>query len=190
MTIYTWIPFFDSDWVTDSIKRNQKGKLLPFADGHAPFAGHEKVTWGDIQANDILYLAAHGRKWTTEYVTWNKEDGTMAQWTAAKFAEEISDRLGERIPRLDYRLLACFGANNITRWAESFGSRLAKAMSDQRLQGTLTAYKGATGMIELRGKQAGSSRITCALSKLRHGGLENATKAGKATDASAKVWNL
>lgn len=55
------------------------------------------------------------------------------------------------------------------------------------LKGSLTAYKGATGMDANLGKQIGSSRITCALSVLRHLG----TLVGShPTDDASEVWQL
>jgi hypothetical protein len=166
---------------------------LPFIDGHAPYPGHEGVSWNTIRAGDILLLVAHGRKWTTDYVAWKREDGTIAQWTPQSFAQAIYDRLGGNSgAELRYQLLACFGANNITPFAKSFGSKLAKEMKIRHMRGTLTAYEGATGMTApgtsgLQGSQVGNSRITCALSMLRHRGEKTA---GKATSESGKVWNL
>lgn len=190
MPVFAWIPFYDSGWVVYSMHSHlgQRTRILPFVDGHAPFSGHERVSWGDIVAGDTLLLAAHGRKWSTDNVAWVKEDGTITQWTAQSFAQAIYDRLGGNSGlELDYQLLACFGANNITPLAQSFGSKLAKEMSLRNMRGTLSAYKGATGMGALRGSQIGSSRVTCALSIMLNMG--KMTK-GRATALSAKVWNL
>ena len=55
------------------------------------------------------------------------------------------------------------------------------------LKGSLTAYKGATGMDANLGKQIGSSRITCALSVLRHLGTMTGSQP---TDDANVVWTL
>lgn len=96
----------------------------------------------------------------------------------------LADHYGQQI---NYRLLACFGANNITPLAHSFGSKLATEMSAVGLKGSLTAYKGATGMDANLGKQIGSSRITCALSVLRHLGTMTGSQP---TDDASVVWTL
>jgi hypothetical protein len=190
VAIFAWVPFYDSGWVTYvyTTTVGKRGRILPFVDGHTPYPGHESVSWNDIAAGDTLLLAAHGRKWTTDNVAWVQQDGTLAQWTAQSFAQAVYDRLnGNSGLEIDYQLLACFGANNITPLAESFGSKLAKEMKLRHMRGTLTAFKGATGLGALRGFQIGSSRVTCALSILRHGG--KMTK-GKATALSGKIWEL
>eukprot|EP01034_Spumella_vulgaris_P045806 gene45806-57080_t len=132
-------------------------------------------------------IAAHGRKYTTETVGWLVKDKLIV-WTAAQLAQHMWLNLGAGSSglSLDYRLLACFGANNITPLAESFGERLSKEMKGLGMKGTLTAYKGATGILGNKGRQIGSSRVTCAMSMLRNGTTAN----GKPTADSSKVWTL
>lgn len=190
MTTFFWVPFDDSDWNHDVYCRSipAHGKILPHADGSVGFVGHENVSWNQVQANDTLVLAAHGKKWSTDEVAWRKKDGTIVQWSPTVFAQAIraclADHYGQQI---NYRLLACFGANNITPLAHSFGSKLATEMSAVGLKGSLTAYKGATGMDANLGKQVGSSRITCALSVLRHLGTMTGSQP---TDDASVVWTL
>jgi hypothetical protein len=157
-------------------------------DGSPPFAGGSVGSWSEVAANDILLIGAHGRKYTTDTIAWVGGGGVVTQWSADQMAQEIWVRLGAQRSSLsiDYRLLACFGANNITPFAQSFGSKLAKAMQGLDMHGTLTAYKGATGMGALKGSQIGSSRTTCALSIIRH----KAMTRGRATEESGKIWNL
>src|SRR5262245_11224549 len=121
MARFGWVPFYDSTWVSYVLTEciHTWGHLLPFVDGHAPHHRHENVSWGDIAGRDVLFLAAHGRKWTTDSVAWKKEDGTLAYWTVQSFAQAVYDRLdGSSGLELDYRLVACFGANNITPFAQ------------------------------------------------------------------------
>ena len=104
------------------------------------------------------------------------------------FAQAIRACLADHYSQqINYRLLACFGANNITPLAHSFGSKLATEMSAVGLKGSLTAYKGATGMDANLGKQIGSSRITCALSVLRHLGTMTGSQP---TDVRLTATNL
>lgn len=191
MAVFGWVPFTDSSWQVQLLTTTIAGSrcnCLPMFDGSPPMGGGPMGNWADIAANDILLIAAHGRRYTTDSIAWVGGDRVITVWGYTELAQQIWLRLGAQRSSLsiDYRLLACFGANNITPLATSFGSKLAKAMRGLNMHGTLTAYKGATGMGKLKGHQVGSSRTTCALSIIRHGGM---TK-GRATDQSAKVWNL
>ena len=133
-------------------------------------------------------LAAHGKKWSTNEVAWRKRDGSIEQWSPTVFAQAIRDRLDDHHgQQINYRLLACFGANNITPLARSFGSKLAAEMSGVGLRGSLTAYKGATGMDSDLGWQIGSSRISYALSVLRHLGTPVGSRP---TNDASVVWTL
>ena len=189
MANFGWVPFADTSWQLDVTMRGAGRKILPMADGGAPntFGAAAAGQWNEIVANDSIMIAAHGRKWSTDNVAW-LVNGQLVEWSANKLAQEMWLRLGgsRSSLALDYRLLACFGANRITPLAESFGERLAKEMKGFGMKGTLTAYRGATGILGNRGRQVGSSRITCAISMLRHGSVAK----GRATDAEAKVWSL
>lgn len=190
MTTFLWAPFYDSAWNRELGNLGYGGgnKILPHADGSKGYVGHENVSWSQIQANDTLVLAAHGKKWSTNEVAWRGQNGVITQWSPAVFAQAIRACLGDNFGlQISYRLLACFGANNITPLAPSFGSKLAAEMSNVGLRGTLTAYKGATGMDSNSGMQTGSSRITCALSLLRHQGTLVGTHR---TDTASVVWQL
>src|SRR5262249_15759070 len=124
MPWFAWVPFNDPGWVAYCNSPNKR--ILPFADG-VPVPGHERVSWNQIQANDTLLLAAHGKSFTTDKVAWVRKDAKgkkqiIAQWTVQQFAQAIHHNLGDSHDLfLYYRLLACFGANNITPLAQSFG---------------------------------------------------------------------
>ena len=76
-------------------------------------------------------------------------------------AQQIWLRLGAQRSALNinYEIVACFGANNMTPFVQSFESKLAKAMRQLNMHGTLTPYKGDLGIKKLHGRQLGSSRI-------------------------------
>ncbi|WP_298595838.1 hypothetical protein [Zoogloea sp.] len=157
MTTFFWVPFDDSDWNHDVYCRS-----IP---AHGKILPH---------ADGSVGFVGH------ENVSWSQVQANFAQAIRAC----LGDGYGQQI---SYRLLACFGANNITPLAHSFGSKLAAEMGKVGLKGSLTAYKGATGMDANLGKQIGSSRITCALSVLRHLG----TLVGShPTDDASEVWQL
>lgn len=186
MAIYGWVPLRDNHWMLDMMSRAPRIKLLPLADGSAPMSGCVEGKWQDIVAHDVIMIGAHGMNYTTESVGWTV-NGEAKTWTVQILADALAACLGkQKTLALDYRLLACFGANNITLFAESFGKRLSVAMQVRAMKGTLTAYKGAVGILGNRGRQLGSSRITCALTRLR----TDSTVNGKPTAESSKVWTL
>lgn len=188
MSNFAWVPFPDPQWSAHVRSMDSKIKILPHNDETSnPQTDYGvTVSWKEIKAEDTLFIAAHGRRFSTETVAWNDGKGGVRQWTADNLAGALCDKLGEsRYLSLDYRLLACFGANNITPLAKSFGSRLAARMKTRKMKGTLTAYRGVTGIGGLNaGLQEGSSRVTYALGQLFH--IKRITK----TDDAAEVWNL
>ena len=111
MTTFFWVPFDDSDWNHDVYCRSipAHGKILPHADGSVGFVGHENVSWSQVQANDTLVLAAHGKKWSTDEVAWRKKDGTIVQWSPTVFAQAIRAQCETLIP--DELFIADTGAD-------------------------------------------------------------------------------
>jgi hypothetical protein len=193
MKDYYWLPFQDDGWHNDTVGRmNSTDAILPFTDGTS--ASRTKLgssrpagQWSDIGSGDQLYIAGHGHKYSTEKVTWVLTNKNIS-WTATQLASAIKLNLancGQR--KIDFHILACFGANNITPLAKSFGSKLARELKVRGLRGTLTAYKGATGMMAARGHQTGSSRISAA-PHFAFGG--NASTTGTATKDAGVTWQL
>lgn len=166
--------------------------ILPFADGTS--AKRTKIgssrpegQWRDLGSGDQLLIAGHGHKYSTEKVTWVLANKKIS-WTASQLASAIKLNLancGQR--RIDFHILACFGANNMTPLAKSFGSKLARELKVRGIRGTLTAYKGVTGMMASRGHQTGTSRISAA-PKLIFGGSVRTT--GNPTKDAGVIWQL
>ncbi len=193
MKNYYWLPFQDNQWHRDTVSRmSRRDAILPFSDGASAcrtLGGLSKpaAQWRDIGSGDQLFIAGHGHKYSTEKVTWVLENRNIS-WTANQLASAIKLNLANNSQRsIDFHILACFGANNITPFAKSFGSKLAKELKVRGLRGTLTAYKGATGLMAARGHQTGSSRITAA-SHLAFNRHPNTT--GNATSDAGVTWQL
>ena len=190
MADYYWVPLGDKDWLADTRKRIKEdggdGLLLPYRLGQH-VGNLDKALWSDIQAGDSITIAAHGHKYTTEKVSWIVSGETVS-WSSEYLASALHTCMGNNVSfNINYYLLACFGANNITPFAPSFGKRFAASLKAYRFRGTLTAYKGATGMNKAHGFQTGSSRITAAPSFLLGDG---AKKEGTATYDAGVTWQL
>ena len=193
MKNYYWLPFLDEAWHSDTVARmTHRDAILPFADGTAATrtrGGNSKPAgrWSDIGSGDQVLIGGHGHKYSTEKVTWVTANRNIS-WTASQLASAIKLNLancGQR--KIDFHILACFGANNMTPLAKSFGSKLAKELKVRGLRGTLTAYKGAIGMMAARGHQTGTSRIT-AMPYFAFG--DGASTTGNPTKDAGVKWQL
>jgi hypothetical protein len=197
MAGFYWLPFPDKGWHADTLARGDRryDKMLPFLDGTDASRSASGVSlpagaWSEIKEGDELWLPVHGHKYSTEIASWSVE-GKLISWTAPQFAEKLLEKLlWKGAYSLHYHLLACFGANNISLFAKSFGERLANAMTALNFQGTLTAYKGATGLAANRGHQIGTSRLTAAPIFLMHRGPGAPSATTLATQDAAKSWRL
>ena len=169
MPNFYWLAMRDNSWHEDTLGRMDRvlDRILPFQDGSSATrspGGNKAIAgaWTDLRDGDLVWIPVHGRKKSTETVAW-VVNGTEIDWTAEQVAQAVYGNLFPRMNiAINYHLLACFGANSIIPFGKSFGEKLAKAMSVLLLRGSLTAYKGATGMAAHRGMQVGSSRITAA----------------------------
>ncbi|PKF63503.1 hypothetical protein CW745_01235 [Psychromonas sp. psych-6C06] len=193
MKNYYWLPFKDDGWHSDTLKRmNNNDFILPFLDGTSAArsslgASRPAGAWSDVGSSDQLFIGGHGHKYSTEKITWVLP-GNNKSWTASQLASAIKLNLANGAQRkIDFHVLACFGANNITPLSKSFGSKLAKELKARGFRGTVTAYKGATGMLGAQGHQTGSSRIT-ALPQFAFGGQASTT--GPLTTESGVTWQL
>ncbi len=195
MAVYGWVPFTDTGCQVSliyTISNNIVGQLsrcLPMADGSPSFPGMLAGSWSQIVENDTLVIAAHGALYSTNVVGWIIGGGDeIIKWTATQLAQAIWVRLGSARSSLNicYNLVACFGANNMTFFAASFGSKLAMAMKKLNMHGMLTADKGATGMGKLVGEQRGISRTTYGLSYIFPGVTSLCSRTGN----SKKIWTL
>lgn len=193
MKNYYWLPFKDEDWHSDTIKRmNKNDYILPFIDGTSAArtrlgASGTAGIWSNVGSGDQLFIGGHGHKYSTEKITWVLP-GNNASWTASQLAAAIKLQLANGAQRkIDFHVLACFGANNITPLSKSFGSKLAKELKARGFRGSVTAYKGATGMLAAQGHQTGTSRIS-ALPHFAFGGQASTT--GPITSESGVSWPL
>lgn len=193
MKNYYWLPFKDEGWHSDTVARmSRSDAILPFLDGTAATrtrGGNSRPAgqWSDIGTGDQLFIGGHGHKYSTEKVTWVLGTGNVS-WTASQLASAIKLKIangGQR--KIDFHILACFGANNMTPLAKSFGSKLAKELKARGFRGSLTAYKGATGMMAARGHQTGTSRLT-ALPQFAFG--DGASTTGNPTKDAGVKWQL
>ncbi len=193
MKNYYWLPFKDDDWHSDTIKRmNNSDYILPFLDGSSAArtrlgASGTAATWADVGSGDQLFIGGHGHKYSTEKITWVLP-GNNTSWTASQLAAAIKLNLTNGAQRkIDFHVLACFSANNITPFAKSFGSKFAAELKSRGFRGSVTAYKGATGMMAAQGHQTGTSRIT-ALPQFAVTGQASIT--GPVTSQSGVTWQL
>ena len=168
MPSFYWLPYRDAGWLTDAYSRAniaRGDRMLPFLNGgSAAGSGVPAGTWDDVRENDSIFLPVHGHKYTTSKVSWSVGD-QLVSWTAGTFADHLRLKLDQNhAASHHFHLLACFGANNITFFHQSFGFRLASEMKARGLRGDMTAYMGATHMQAVKGHegQIGTSRLTAA----------------------------
>jgi hypothetical protein len=195
MTNFYWLAMPDRSWHDDTVNRMNRpaDRILPFEDGTSAARTADGVTvtgaeWTDVQDGDFVWIPVHGRKKSTDTVAWVVK-GVEIDWTAEQLAFAIRVHLFGRDISVNYHLLACFGANNIIPFSKSFGAKFAKALTTNGMRGTLTAYKGATGMAAQRGMQVGSGRFTAAPIFLFHRG-EGSPAGHIATQSATESWPL
>ncbi|MCP4321123.1 MAG: hypothetical protein GY951_06880 [Psychromonas sp.] len=193
MKNYYWLPFKDEDWHSDTIKRmSNNDAILPFLDGTSASrtklgASKPAGIWSEVGSGDQLFIGGHGHKYSTEKITWVLQKNNTS-WTASQLAAAIKLNLANGSQRkIDFHILACFGANNITPLSKSFGLKLTRELKARGFRGSVTAYKGATGMLGAQGHQTGTSRIT-ALPQFALTG--NASTTGPSTSGAGVTWQL
>ena len=80
-----------------------------------------------------------------------------------------------------------FGGEHVVRRRSDVVEGKGRLRIGTTMEAEMEPYKGATGMDANLGKQIGSSRITCALSVLRHLGTMTGSQP---TDDANVVWTL
>ena len=166
MANYFWLPYYDETWFNYLQQRtgvNAGAKILPFSNLGRKYTGMGNGEWDEIQDGDHLQIATHGRKYTTETVAWDCAGGLVA-WTSDQMAHVLRGFV--KWKRVNFELLACFGANSWGR-AASFGEQLLASLRRQNMKGTLTALKGATNIGAGQGRQTGTSRFSTGVKMLK-----------------------